>query len=60
MTSATCNKCGRPLEVGESERCPACAAQRVEFWGKVGKAVVLLGGIVFAIVMKRPPPKPGA
>jgi RNA polymerase subunit RPABC4/transcription elongation factor Spt4 len=52
---AVCKKCGRPLQVGESELCPSCAAQDAEKKGGWIKAVVAaltaVGSILVAVIL---------
>lgn len=54
-STASCKKCGRPLQAGEGELCPSCAAQDAEKKGGWIKAIVAaltaVGSIMVAVIL---------
>jgi len=49
-----CSECGRPLDEGENDLCPACKStksHKKKRWGEIiGGVVTVVGGIAFAIL----------
>jgi len=43
-----CSVCGRPLQAGEDEACPACDAEGGRVLGNLGKGLLILGTLVVA------------
>ena len=41
-----CSECGRPLQAGEGDMCPACDAEAGRILGMIGKGMLAVGGII--------------
>ncbi len=41
-----CSECGRPLQSGEDDMCPACDAEGGRAFGTIGKALLVIGAVV--------------